>query len=175
MKKYVICSTWIYKMKSNSNQTLSKYILFWYIQLSFLILYNIIYNLSSLDREVFASVIIKDMKSVIIITASNPRIYYGDTIFKTDSNGPDTHVTFPETSNLPHLSTNDTTIVSLTEENIIIRSFVPYVSLFQRTISNEILRKNWMNLLSLHENADHTVDAMLVVWHIEKPWKIWKS
>jgi len=35
---------------------------------------------------------------------------------------------FQETSNIPHLSSNDTTIVSFTEENIAIRTHVPYVS-----------------------------------------------
>ena len=59
------------------------------------------------------------MKSVITIIASNPRVYYDTTIFKPDSNGP-AHVSYPETSNFPHLSINDATIVSLTEENIII-------------------------------------------------------
>jgi len=36
-------------------------------------------------------------------------------------------MTFEETSNIPHLS-NGTTIVSFTEENIVIRAHVPYVS-----------------------------------------------
>ena len=58
------------------------------------------------------TVIIKDMKSVIIIIVSNPRIYHDYDIFKPDSNGP-AHVSYPETSNFPHLSTNDATIVSL--------------------------------------------------------------
>ena len=127
-----------------------------------------------MTRRFLPSVIIKDMKSIITIIASNPRIYHDYNIFKPDSNGP-AHVPFPETSHFPHLSTNDTTIVSLTDENIIIRTLVPYVSPFPRTISKEILRKIWMNLSSLHGNADHTVDAMLVVWHIGKPWKIWKD
>jgi len=69
------------------------------------------------------------MKSVITIIASNPRVYYGTTIFKPDSNGPAT-VSYPNTSNFPHISTNDATIVSLTEENIIIRTLVPYISPF---------------------------------------------
>ena len=71
------------------------------------------------------------MKSVIYITATNPRVYYRDTIIQVDSKGPDTQLgdmTFQSTSNNPHLSSNDTTIVSLTEENIVTRTYVPYVS-----------------------------------------------
>ena len=67
------------------------------------------------------------MKSVIYITATNPRVYYSGTIFQVDSKGPDTDMTFQET-NIPHLSTNDTTIVSFTEENIVICTLVPYES-----------------------------------------------
>ena len=37
-------------------------------------------------------------------------------------------ITFQETSNILHLSSNDTTIVSFTEVNIVIRRHVPYVS-----------------------------------------------
>jgi hypothetical protein len=69
------------------------------------------------------------MKSVITIIASNPRVYYDTTIFKPDSDGP-AHVLYPKTSNFLHLSTNDATIVSLTEDNIIIRTLVPYISPF---------------------------------------------
>ena len=69
------------------------------------------------------------MKSVITIIASNPRVYYDTTIFKPDSNGPTT-VSSPNTSNFPHISTNDATIVSLTEEQIIIRTLIPYISPF---------------------------------------------
>ena len=67
------------------------------------------------------------MKFVITIIASNPRVYYDTTIFKHDSNGPTT-VSHPNNSNFPHISTNDATIVSWTEENVIIRTLVPYVS-----------------------------------------------
>ena len=69
------------------------------------------------------------MKSVITIIASNPRAYYDTKIFKPDSNGPAT-VSYPNTSNFPHISTNDATIVSLMEENIIIWTLVPYISPF---------------------------------------------
>ena len=65
------------------------------------------------------------MKSVIYITATNPRVYYCDTILTADSKRPDTQLgdmTFQETSNIPHLSSNDTTMVSFTEENIVIRT-----------------------------------------------------
>ena len=69
-------------------------------------------NLSSLNRQggfciqsllqsCTAQIIIRhstrDMKSVITIIASNPRVYY-DTIFKPDSDGP-AHVSYPNTSN----------------------------------------------------------------------------
>ena len=62
------------------------------------------------------------MKSVIL---SQPLIlaYYTGTIFQVDSKGPDTQLgdmTFQETSNI--IMTNDTTIVSFTEENIVIRT-----------------------------------------------------
>ena len=70
------------------------------------------------------------MKSVIYITATNPRVYYSETIFKVDSKRPDTQlgdVTFQETSNIPHLSSNNTTIVSFTEDIIVIRTHVPYI------------------------------------------------
>ena len=77
------------------------------------------------------AVIRSDMKSVITIIASNPRVYYDTTIFKPDSDGPG-HVSYPNTSNFPHLSMNDSTIVSLTEEEEIIRTLVPYVSPFPR-------------------------------------------
>ena len=62
-----------------------------------------------------------------------------------DSTGLDTllgDMTFQETSNIPHLSSNDTTIVSFTEENIL------------------------MNLTSLQECANRIVDAMLFIWHL---------
>ena len=67
------------------------------------------------------------MKSVIYITATNSRVYYSGTIFKVDSNEPGTQLgdmTFQDTSNIPHLSSNDTTIISFTEENIVIRTQV---------------------------------------------------
>ena len=44
-------------------------------------------------------------------------------MFQVGSTGPDTQLgdmTFQETSNNSHLSSNDTTIVSFTEENIVI-------------------------------------------------------
>jgi len=37
-------------------------------------------------------------------------------------------MTFQETSNIPYLSSNNTTIVSFAEENIVICTHVPYVS-----------------------------------------------
>jgi len=72
------------------------------------------------------------MKSVIYITATNLRVYYRGTIFKANSEGPNTQLedmTFPETSNLLNFSSIDTTIVSFTKENIVIQSTnIPYVS-----------------------------------------------
>ena len=71
------------------------------------------------------------MKSVIYMTATNPRIYYSGAIFQLGSKGPDTQLedmTFQETSYIPHLSSNDKTIVSFIEENIVIRTHIPYVS-----------------------------------------------
>ena len=91
---------------------------------------------------ILPTVVINDMKYVITIIASNPRIYYDYNIFKPDSNGP-AHESFPETSNFPHLSTNDTTIVSLTDENIIIGTLVPYVSPFPK----DYLKRNFEEVL----------------------------
>jgi hypothetical protein len=71
------------------------------------------------------------MQSVITIIASNPKVYYHTTIFKPDSDGPG-DVSYPNTSNFPHLSMHNSTIVSLTEEKVIIRTQVPYVSPFPR-------------------------------------------
>ena len=59
------------------------------------------------------------MKSVIYIIATNPRVYYGGAIFQVDSKGRDTQLramTFQKTSNIFHLSSNDTIIVSFTAE-----------------------------------------------------------
>ena len=91
----------------------------------------------------YCPVIIKDMNSVITIIASNPRVYYNTTIFKPESDGP-LNVSYPNASNFPHLSTNDATIVSLTEEAIIIRTLIPYVSPFpkdylKRDLEEELL------------------------------------
>ena len=71
------------------------------------------------------------MKSVIYITTTNSRVYNSGKILQVDSKGPNTDMTFQEI-NISHLSTNDTTIVSFTEENIVIRTLVPYVSPFPK-------------------------------------------
>ena len=96
---------------------------------------------------------------------------FGGTIFKADSKGPDTQlrdITFQETSNLPNLSSTNTTIVSFTEENIVIRTHLPYVSSFPRNIPKEIVRKNKMNRTNLLGNADHIVDAAITSIAITK-------
>ena len=75
------------------------------------------------------------MKSVIYIAATNPRVCHSGTIFKPNLEGHNTQlgdVTFLDTSNLPLLSTNDTIIASLPDENIVIRTLVPYISPFPK-------------------------------------------
>ena len=107
------------------------------------------------------------MKSVIYITATNPRVYYCGTILKVDSKRPDTplgDMTFQETSNIPHLSSNDTTIVSFSCYNIVIRIHMFHMyPHFPRNIPKEITRKKLINLTSIHESADYIVDAMVVL------------
>ena len=59
--------------------------------------------------------------------------------FKADSIGPDTQLrdmTFQETSNI----SNDTTIVSFTDENIVIRTHVPYVSPFPKRLRGRLTK-----------------------------------
>ena len=58
----------------------------------------------------------------------NPRVLYSGNIFKVDPKGPDTQLgdmTFQQTSNIPNLTSYDTTIVYVAEE----KTHIPYVSL----------------------------------------------
>ena len=121
-----------------------------------------------------STVIIKDMKSVIAIIANNPLIHYDYNIFKPNSNGP-ANVSFPETSNFSNLTTNDTTIVSLTDENIIIRTLVPCVSPYP---------KDYLIKRDFEEDLDESFKPprkcrpycrCYACRMAYRPWKIWKS
>ena len=58
-------------------------------------------------------------------------------------------MTFQETSNVPHLSSNDTTIVSFTEKTIVVRTHIPYVS----PILNKYPKRDYKD--EINESFEH--------------------